>query len=182
MVEIKNKYTGEVICSGETVASAAVANKSSLCVAELSATDFRSCDLSSAILYGADLRACDLRHASLCHANLCGANLCQANLWRTSLWGADLSHANLTGARINWQSHDLLAELLFRAAGQDPEKRKIAGIVLVSRDWCWEQFTELAASDPLGDWALDVLAEYVTGGDGAPGIVARRVTTKTESE
>jgi len=117
-------------------------------------------------LRGANLRGANLRGANLYDADLRGANLRDANLRDAYLRDANLYGANLDGATINWLSHDLIAELLRKAAGDDVDKRKLVGLVLISRDWCWEQF--LALDDPLTDWALDVLAQYVRDGDNAP--------------
>lgn len=103
--------------------------------------------LHGADLYGADLHGADLHVASLCAADLHGASL-------------------------NWQSHDLIAELLRQAAGDALEKCKIAGLVLISRDKCWNWF--IAIQDPLRDWALGVLAEFVRENDGAPDELRRR--------
>jgi uncharacterized protein YjbI with pentapeptide repeats len=86
------------------------------------------------------------------------------------LGGANLDGANLDGATINWNSHDLIAELLRRAAGDDVEKRKVAGLILVSRDWCWGDFL-LLRKEPLFFWALDVLSAAVRDGDNAPDIL-----------
>ena len=116
--------------------------------------------------------ATDLRSAVV-EAVVKSANLWGANLRGADLWGANLRGANLGGATINWTSHDLVADLLRRAAGDDVERRKVAGLVLLSRDWCWEDFGRLA-SDPLWDWALNTVAAYVRDGDGAPEILRER--------
>lgn len=79
---------------------------------------------------------------------------------------AVLQGADLRGAKINWQSHDLISEILRRAAVFDIEKRKIAGLILISHDWCWDKFLKIG--DPLQDWAIDTLKQYVVDGDGAP--------------
>ena len=125
---------------------------------------------SGANLWGANLGGANLRGANLRGANLWGANLWEANLWGANLGEANLRGANLRGATIAWGSHPLIAELLRRAACDDPAKRKVAGLVAISTDWCWEKF--LAIDDPLRGWALGVLAGYVTDGDGAPKVVA----------
>jgi hypothetical protein len=70
----------------------------------------------------------------------------------------------------------LIGELLRRAARDDVAKRKVAGLVTISTDWCWDQF--LVINDPLRDWALGVLVGYVTDGDGAPQAV---VSCRTEA-
>ena len=129
--------------------------------------------LVSANLGGANLSGANLIGANLSWANLSGANLSGANL----SW-ANLSGANLYGARLNWTSHDLLSAILFRAAGDDVEKRSLAGLVLVSRDWCWDEF--LALEHPLREWALGVLAGYVKDGDNAPECL-REMAAKNET-
>jgi len=105
-------------------------------------------------------------------ANLRGAYLRGANLDGANLRGAYLDGANLDGANLNWQSHDTIAELLLRASGDDIEKRKVAGLILVSRDWCWSHFVALSG-DPLWQWAIDTLSAYVIDGDSSPKILRR---------
>lgn len=119
----------------------------------------------------ADPRGADLGEADLYGADLHGADLGEADLHTADLRGASLGGASLGEATLNWNSHDLVAEILRRAAGEDPERRKIAGFVLVSHDWCWRQF--LALDDPLREWALGVLRSYVHDKDGAPAVLAR---------
>ena len=98
----------------------------------------------------------DLSYSDLSYSNLSGSDL------RYS----DLSGSNLSGSKINWQSHDIIAELLRLEAGDDIQKRMVAGLILVSRDWCWNQF--LAIEHEQRNWALETLAKCVTEGDGAP--------------
>ena len=102
-------------------------------------------------------------------AYLAGANLHGADLAGAYLARADLAGADLAGARLAWDSHALLSHLLLRAAGKDIERRKVAGLVAVSTDWCWDRL--LAVRDPLRDWALDVLGAYVIDGDDAPSVL-----------
>jgi len=71
--------------------------------------------------------------------------------WCSSQEGG--KRAYLKGARMNWQSHDLIAELLRREAGEDIDRRSLAGLILLSRDWCWDRF--LALSHPQREWALE---------------------------
>ncbi len=75
MIEIKNRYTGEVI---KTVSA------DSLVCANLSY---------------ANLSYANLSNADLSSANLRGANLSSANLRGANLRGANLSYANLRGAK-----------------------------------------------------------------------------------
>lgn len=145
--------------------------RADLCSADLFGANLRAANLFGANLFGANLRDADLHNADLRYADLHNADLCDANLGYANLCYADLRNANLRnadlfGATINWQSHDLIAELLRRAAGEDVERRKVAGLILVSRDWCWDRF--LGMADPQREWALGVLREYVRECDGAP--------------
>jgi hypothetical protein len=167
MVEIKNRWTNEVICTGETLLAAVEAN-----LANLSGADLRGADLRGAYLSYVNLRGADLRGANLSYVNLRGAYL----------RGADLRGAYLRGAKIAWQSHDLLSELLRRAAGDDIARLKVAGLLLVCREKCWEEFVSIAARDSLGDWALDTLAEWVTVGDDAPEIIRGRVKASPQEK
>ena len=147
--------------------------------ADLYRANLRGANLRGANLVTANLVTANLVTANLCGANLCGANLCGANLSGASLCGADLTNAdlsnanlyradlsgaNLSGARINWDSHDLISAILSRAAGEDYDRRALAGSILVSRDWCWPNWISLAlwAHRPdLLAWARESLAPYV---------------------
>jgi hypothetical protein len=139
MVEIRNRWTDEAICTGETIRDAVLGNLNRL----------RGANLRGANLRGADLGGADLR-------------------------GAYLVGADLRGADLNWQSHDLLAEILRQAAGEETEKLKVAGLVIICRGKCWDWFASLS-SDPLYGWAIAVLASYVREGDGCPGVLQNRV-------
>ena len=81
MSEIRNRYTGEVICSGEcSVKELAETNKANLCETNLSKADLTTANLTTADLSDADLYGADLRSANLYGADLCGANLRMADL------------------------------------------------------------------------------------------------------
>jgi len=105
---------------------------------------------------------------------LIGANLNGANLSGAYLSGADLREADLRGAyleniTVNWQSHDLIAEILKRAAGDNMKKRQLAGLILISRELCWNDF--LAMKLLHTKWALNELRKWVKDGDGAPDVL-----------
>lgn len=84
MIQIKNRYTQEVILEVE-----------SLIKADLSNADLRRADLR-----GVNLRGANLSNADLYYADLVGADLMDADLFGTDLVGADLSGANLCGAYL----------------------------------------------------------------------------------
>ena len=175
-IEIKHRLTGSVLFEieiGSLKLAVEAAVKSS---ADLRYADLRSADLRSANLYSANLRYANLRSADLRSANLYSADLRYANLRSADLRSADLRFANLRFANlqkgkttINWESHDLIAEILRRASGDDIEKLKIAGLLLVCREWCWEQFA--AIDDPLKAWAFEELQYWVIDGDDAPDVL-----------
>ena len=189
MIEIKNRFSGKVICSEETFLNAVLKNLADLCGADLCGADLCGADLRHAHLRHADLCGADLCHAhlrhadlcgaDLCHADLCGADLCgahlchahlcDANLRGADLCGADLRHADLCGAKLAWQSHDLLSEILKRSAGDNIAKLKVAGLLLVMREKCWSDFFNL--HDPMTSWAVGVLRKSIVDGDMHPEIL-----------
>ena len=122
-------------------------------------------------LSGANLSGADLSGANLSRANLRGADLRGADLGGAFLSGAFLHGADLTGAVVSWQSHDMIAEILRRAAADNPARRMLAGLILISRDWCWDEFLALDIDSELRRWALDELRQWVRPGDNAPEIL-----------
>ena len=148
----------------------------------LGCADLRDADLGCAYLRGANLHGANLRGANLHGADLRGAYLRGADLGDVHLRDADLGDADLRGvhlhgangesrAKLAWQSHDLIAEILRRAAGDDVAKLKVAGYILMCRDKCWGDFLKLR--DPLLGWALDVLRPWANGDESAPEILRR---------
>ncbi len=135
--------------------------------AYLGGANLRGANLSGANLGGAYLSGADLRGANLGGANLRGANLGGADLRGAYLRGADLGGANLRGADLRgaylsgadlrgaedfWNCHDIISEILRRAAGEDIEKLSLAGLVLMQRQWCWDDFNKLV--HPQREWAV----------------------------
>ena len=176
-IEIRNRWTGEVICEGETIKKAVRENLSDLTGANLARAYLARANLGGAYLgcadlTGANLAMADLAGANLARANLVGAKLVGANLVDANLVGANLTGANFTGAKISWQSHDLLSLILKRAAGGDVEKLKVAGLILVCREKCWRQF--LSLGDPLTDWAIGELRKWIVEGDNHPEFLDRK--------
>jgi hypothetical protein len=116
---------------------------------------------------GADLSGADLAGASFNEADFSGANFTGASFSTPHFASARLTRANLTGARMNWQSHALIAELLSRATGDDWGKRGVVELVKNSPRLQWRDFL-LMVQPPLKEWALSVMAGYVQPGDGSP--------------
>jgi hypothetical protein len=182
---------GAVLASGEgdvrLVLERAVAAGADLAGAGLAGADLAGACLGGARLAGANLRGANLGHANLRGARLAGANLILADLSLADLAVADLAGAdlagarlfrthmravNLRGARLNWQSRGLVAELLRRAAGGDPDRLGVAGVVLLAGR-CWPYYLGQAAH-PQYDWAMDVLAGFVRDDDRAPAALRAR--------
>ena len=97
MIEIKNRYTDEVLFRSE------LANTVAEVVVEAAKSDanLSRANLSNANLSRADLSDANLSRADLSGANLSDANLSDANLSDANLSGANLSRANLSGANLN---------------------------------------------------------------------------------
>ena len=105
-VEIKSRFTNEVLFSGEYASLkdavvAAVKAGANLCGADLCGAYLRGANLR-----GADLRGANLRGANLRGANLRGADLSSADLGGANLGGADLRGANLGGANLGGANLD----------------------------------------------------------------------------
>jgi hypothetical protein len=123
MIEIKNRFTGEVIktIDADTLIGADL-NGADLRGAYLSYAYLSGADLSGANLSGADLRGADLIGADLNGADLRGAYLSYANLSGADLRGANLSGANLSGANLSGadlRGADLSGAYLSHAKGLD---------------------------------------------------------------
>ena len=135
--------------------------------------DLRAADLTWADLPWANLTEADLTEANLTWADLTEANLTGADLTGADLTGANLTRANLTGAHlagivVAWQSHDLLADILRRAAGDSVPRRMLAGLIAISTDWCWGEFLNLDIDPALREWAIAELRQWVRDSDAAP--------------
>ena len=124
MNQIKNRFTGIVICEGEeSIKELVIRNRAGLYRADLRGADLRGADLRGAGLYRADLREADLREADLRGADLRGADLREADLreaglreadlYRADLREADLRGADLRGAGLH--EADLRGAGLYRA-------------------------------------------------------------------
>jgi hypothetical protein len=101
MTEIKNRWTGATIASGELIKDAAESSKADLRRANLSGAYLSRADLIGANLNGADLRRANLIGTNLSKADLSGADLRRANLIGAYLSGTNLSKANLIGAYLS---------------------------------------------------------------------------------
>jgi hypothetical protein len=190
-MKILNRYTNAVIYEDNALTIAetivkAVESGASLDGARLDGASLDGASLVDARLDGARLDGASLDGASLVDARLDGARLDGASLVGASLVGARLDGASLVGARLdgarlNWSSHDLLAELLLRLAGKNIAHRSAAGLVLVSRDWCWGDFApHLQFTD--GQWLRESLIQIAKDHpDGVPEIALKTLGIQRSS-
>jgi|GEM_PF-4641906 len=95
IIEIKNRYNGETIATGESYKIAVESNR-----ADLRGAKLRDANLRGAKLRDADLRDADLRDADLCGADLRDADLRDADLYGANLRGADLRDADRNGNKV----------------------------------------------------------------------------------
>ena len=99
-IEIKNRWTGDIIYSSEKTTMKEAVEESVKSEADLSEADLSKADLSEADLFEANLSKANLFEANLSKANLFEANLSKANLSKADLSEADLSEADLSEADL----------------------------------------------------------------------------------
>ena len=85
-IQIKNRYTDEVIYECEAESLKEVVKKAVKEEADLSWANLSRADLSKADLSEANLSKADLSKADLSWANLSKADLSEADYWKTNLW------------------------------------------------------------------------------------------------
>jgi len=154
-IEIRNKYNDSIIYTGEF---------ETLLVA-----------VEEAVKKGADLHGADLHGADLGAAYLRGAYLGGADLGAADLGGADLGAAGKI--TVDWQSHELLSEILWQASGNLQSRKMLAAFVGRQTAWCWEKWETW--KNPQKSWALKELSKWIKGGDGAPDLV-KKYTKKVQ--
>jgi len=131
LIEIKNRFTDEIIVSGKYM------------------------DLKEAV----EENKAYLSGAYLFRANLSGANLSGADLFAANLSGANLSKADLSGAkRPPVMSHDFIAEILSREADGEMKYLKYIGLIVLVREWCWDEFLEKLPKSFI-NWAKKILCD-----------------------
>ena len=167
------------------------ANLSGACLsrADMFGTFFRGADCSRAsfamsYLANANFTDANCEYVDFTGSRLVGVNMCKANIRHANLTDVLFERmewygACLDGARINWDAPELVAELLKRAACDEPDRLQIAGTMHVARTWTWARWTDYLDSHPLRQWVIDALSPWVQDGDNAPAIL-RASTTATQ--
>lgn len=83
-----------------------------------------------------------------------------ADLQNANLQDADLQDADLRGADLDVEipstnDHYFISEILFREV-ENVNQKKIAGLVRISLDWCWEDFLKNCSKTDI-NWAKKIL-------------------------
>jgi hypothetical protein len=133
----------------------------------------RGSDLSGSDLSGSNLRGSDLRGSNLSDSDLRGSDLRDSDLRGSNLRGSNLSGSDLRDSNLNWNSHDILSEILRQAAKGDANLRRTAGLVACSHDWCWQKLIAIATPSELAFAQETLRPWYDTHPDDAPEHVKR---------
>ena len=136
--------------------------------ADLRNVNLSDADLRNVCLRNANLSYTDLRYADLRNSDLRNADLSYADLRNANLRYTDLRNANLSHIKISWNSHELLAELLWKAAGENVDRQMLSAFVGRKVTWCWDTFLNQFFDHPEKGWALTTLAGWIEEGDEAP--------------
>lgn len=136
----------------------------------LSVINLNGADLRNAYLCDADLgwsnlslvnlSGADLKGANLKFADCSGADFSNADLTDADFTNADLTDADFTGATLNFNSREIIASILMAAASQHFRHRMLAGLILISRDWCWKTFNYFITDPDDRDWITATLASW----------------------
>jgi hypothetical protein len=100
MIEIKHRYTGPVLWSGEAGSLRDALSKAVVAGANLAGANLADAYLAGAYLAGANLAGANLAGANLADADLADADLADANLADADLADANLADANLADANL----------------------------------------------------------------------------------
>ena len=141
--------------------------------------DFTGADLQRAYLSCADMHGTNLTNAVLDCANLANVDLSGANLTGASFVNAYLYTANLDDVTLNWDSHDLVVEILRRYCKGNEWKLRVSGAILMDRlDGWYDRLPWYCGPGEDGDnmleWTLAMLELHVKDGDNAPAMLKDR--------
>ena len=147
--------------------------RTNLAGATMSCSNFYEADFTDASLERAYLSCADFHGSNFTCAVLDGANLANADFSGCDLTDASfvntyLPTCKIEGARLNWKSHDLVAEVLRRAAMSDVSK-SIAGLFVMCRETPVADIFKYLI--PGMRWALKECAHWLRDGDNAPAIL-----------
>jgi predicted transcriptional regulator len=101
ILNIKDRFTGKVIYSGQAPCIAALVEGAVAEGCDLSDAELSGLDLSRADFSGARLSRANLKRTNLLRSNLTGAVLSDADLQSSDMFGTILYKANLAGANLS---------------------------------------------------------------------------------
>ena len=139
---------------------------------ELRSTPWRHCAFSFCSLYGASFEGMNLHYISFRTCDLRYANFKGTDLHYCGFYNCNLSGIELEGAKLNWDSHELLAEVLRRHLYCAPSAAYDTCLNLVARirmdkNSCWDDFLPMAMEAPLvSKWAAEAFLPYVFDEEG----------------
>ena len=97
--------------------------------------------------------------SDLSDANLIGANLRGVSLRGSDLSGANLKDANLRDVKINWDSHQLISEILLRSS-RNTEDEMLAYYIRGKLEWCWQDWLSEKFQHVSKTWAITTLIQW----------------------
>lgn len=136
--------------------------------------DFEWTRFHRVTLVGADFRGSNLEHAYFNFADLKGVDFRGANLGDVIFHNCDLTNAKFYNAIINWNSSELVAQLILNTKDQSADIRVIAGYFLLSGYRLWNDIYTVHLPRKKLDEVLNILATYVKEGDNAPNFLKIR--------
>jgi uncharacterized protein YjbI with pentapeptide repeats len=126
-------------------------------------TNFSGANLRESVFIGTDLRC-----ANFSRADLACADFSYADLRGAYFLYANLSNADFEEAKLNWNSSDIISELLYREADH-VKKQFLAGAIKMSYDTHWSEFLlKTKALKKERKWAIAVLKKYTKPHDNSP--------------
>lgn len=132
-------------------------------------------------LDGLNLRYSDISNVifpSISHVDFCKNVFTNCDLHLVS---GQFNECVYIDCKINWNSHEMLADILYQRAHTTAQKM-VAGFILINQTDCWKEF--LRHRHPERRWALTTLAKYIQPDDNHPKILDKyrkgksNVTTK----
>jgi hypothetical protein len=141
--------------------------------ANLTEVVFKRTNCAASNFTMAQVRGVDFVMTDLTAARFDGVDLSQTTFHGSNLTGTQFDHVKA----MNWNSSELVAELLRRAAGQDRAQMKVAGLVWALSATPKNWYIFLGETDERYlEWALNALAPYVREGDDAPAELRERAS------
>ena len=111
-------------------------------------------------------------------SNFEGCDFTGADFQDVELFGSKLFGSTLDNIDVGWSSHQLIAEILRQAAGDDVGKLGLAGIVYQHHHKCWDSFISMKHPDTV--WALRLLAKRIKDDSTPPNLLLEYASKEKE--